>query len=484
MTLSGINRQTAVNIVSYRRQIGTFRLVEDLALVSGIGATRLEDLRYEICVSDRARTCHDSPSGSQSELDATGHGIGSCRSHHRSGSRSKVNVNSANIFQLMKIKFITQAIAENIVMYRETKGPFTNLDDLTRVKGIKPSLLSSIRPYLVLRDGCRSNNLVNSTTENGDIAKIKRSCADECPITSPLKLGSIRVKRSPTEPLLNSVLRFATWGLDRCGLDKVENPGVQDIIAMTILENGIKLLAVQDIGCSLVLQKLCDGLNVPSLYNVRMWPHRRGSWKSVSPTVNAGKEWLSTVGFMFNADFGLKPVNVTRFVTCFDKETGQSALCFVVDFEVNGLEISFANFSFLSSRVKDPDFWSWKDLVKDLQCPNSDTCLIFSGDCTSIGNFQGEVMKVFEEAGFHATVMIDQFTDISHNNPNGSKCSENIWLNRQTQSLFNGHSMVIRDGLSSPWIPNGWQWGGLVSSRCPVLVDLELKGKSVDKFTS
>lgn len=238
MTLSGINRQTAVNIVSYRHQIGAYRLVEDLALVSGIGATRLENLRYEICVSDRAHTCHDSPSSSRLELDAVSHGNGLCRSHHRSGSRSKVNVNSANIFQLMKIKFITQAIAENIVMYRETKGHFTNLDELSRVKGIKPSLLSSLRPYLVLRDSCRSNNLVNSTSENGDIAKMERSNTDECPISSPLKLGSIRAKRSSIEPLLNSVLRFATWSLDRCGLDKVENPGVQDVIAMTILENG------------------------------------------------------------------------------------------------------------------------------------------------------------------------------------------------------------------------------------------------------
>lgn len=27
---------------------------------------------------------------------------------------------------------------------------------------------------------------------------------------------------------------------------------------------------------------------------------------------------------------------------------------------------------------------------------------------------------------------------------------------------------VIRDGLTHPYIPNGWLWNGLVSDHCPV----------------
>ena len=31
---------------------------------------------------------------------------------------------------------------------------------------------------------------------------------------------------------------------------------------------------------------------------------------------------------------------------------------------------------------------------------------------------------------------------------------------------------MIREGLTSPWIPNGWGWGGLVSDHCPVWAEV------------
>lgn len=39
---------------------------------------------------------------------------------------------------------------------------------------------------------------------------------------------------------------------------------------------------------------------------------------------------------------------------------------------------------------------------------------------------------------------------------------------------------MIRDGLTSPWIPNGWGWGGVVSDHCPVWTEL-YNGKDLDK---
>ena len=35
-----------------------------------------------------------------------------------------------------------------------------------------------------------------------------------------------------------------------------------------------------------------------------------------------------------------------------------------------------------------------------------------------------------------------------------------------------GNTDIVRDGLTSPWIPNGWGWGGVVSTHCPVWVEL------------
>lgn len=46
--------------------------------------------------------------------------------------------------------------------------------------------------------------------------------------------------------------------------------------------------------------------------------------------------------------------------------------------------------------------------------------------------------------------------------------------------LVSGNSGVVRDGLSSHWIPDGWKWGGFVSDHCPVYVEL-YTNKDLDK---
>lgn len=35
-----------------------------------------------------------------------------------------------------------------------------------------------------------------------------------------------------------------------------------------------------------------------------------------------------------------------------------------------------------------------------------------------------------------------------------------------------GVSGVVREGLTSPWIPDGWRWGGTVSDHCPIFTQL------------
>lgn len=35
-----------------------------------------------------------------------------------------------------------------------------------------------------------------------------------------------------------------------------------------------------------------------------------------------------------------------------------------------------------------------------------------------------------------------------------------------------GHCMVVREGLTNPWIPDNWSWGGVASDHCPVVAEL------------
>lgn len=34
-----------------------------------------------------------------------------------------------------------------------------------------------------------------------------------------------------------------------------------------------------------------------------------------------------------------------------------------------------------------------------------------------------------------------------------------------------GHYMVVREGLTNPWIPDNWSWGGVASDHCPVVAE-------------
>lgn len=58
---------------------------------------------------------------------------------------SKISINSASAAQLDELPGVGPAIAERIVQWRETNGPFTAVDELTEVSGIGPSILEQIR---------------------------------------------------------------------------------------------------------------------------------------------------------------------------------------------------------------------------------------------------------------------------------------------------------------------------------------------------
>lgn len=62
----------------------------------------------------------------------------------------KINVNTADIKQLSKIKGLGSKKAQAIVDYRAEKGDFVSLSELSNVKGIGESTLKKISPYLSL----------------------------------------------------------------------------------------------------------------------------------------------------------------------------------------------------------------------------------------------------------------------------------------------------------------------------------------------
>lgn len=231
MTLPGVNRAVAQNIVEYRDCIGGFRKVEDLALVSGVGATKLEAIKLEICVSSRTGSSQHSPSSLRRDPDL----------HPGTG----VNINTATPAQLLSIRGITEKMAKNIVAFRAEHGPFRSIEDLVKVNHINGSLLDRIR-FQVFVERSRAP----STNTNGGLPRTTRSHPSptsfslrsddlDLPPGGPTQILSARPSVEPPSGLRDGkpVLRLGTWSLQGCSCDKANNPGVKEVVCMTLLEN-------------------------------------------------------------------------------------------------------------------------------------------------------------------------------------------------------------------------------------------------------
>lgn len=265
MTLPGITRQIAQNIVEHRRVIGKFRKVEDLALVSGIGADKLHKIKLEICVGKRQAASCSSRAQSMDSLKSTD----SSRLGFK-GSQKSVDINKGNCFDFMSLHGVTQELAANIIHYRDKKGPFTSIDGLLKVKGIDTIRLGAIRNQLTINSSEEDlstsllrvkNDLdlvdtaVNGVTESHTPRHRKSLSA---PIKFSLSLGN-GLSKAPIDDIFDllsaysyrpiveeefkyerngrKAVRVATWNLDRLCLEKAENLGFREVVCRTILEN-------------------------------------------------------------------------------------------------------------------------------------------------------------------------------------------------------------------------------------------------------
>lgn len=70
---------------------------------------------------------------------------------HVASKNTLVNLNAANVEQLMTLPGIGKSKAEAIVAYREAEGPFNTIDDLVQVKGIGKKLLAKLSASVEVR---------------------------------------------------------------------------------------------------------------------------------------------------------------------------------------------------------------------------------------------------------------------------------------------------------------------------------------------
>ncbi|MCE5268827.1 MAG: helix-hairpin-helix domain-containing protein [Planctomycetaceae bacterium] len=63
-------------------------------------------------------------------------------------ARFEVDVNTADLPELMQLPGVGEKLAERIIEARDSAGPFLSPDDLRRVHGIGPKTFEKLRPYL------------------------------------------------------------------------------------------------------------------------------------------------------------------------------------------------------------------------------------------------------------------------------------------------------------------------------------------------
>jgi competence protein ComEA len=63
-----------------------------------------------------------------------------------------VNVNSASAEELMQLPQVGAVIAQRILEYRQTHGPFKTIDELMQVKGIGQKKFAAMKPFVRIED--------------------------------------------------------------------------------------------------------------------------------------------------------------------------------------------------------------------------------------------------------------------------------------------------------------------------------------------
>uniref|UniRef100_A0A8D0GU27 Endonuclease/exonuclease/phosphatase family domain-containing protein 1 n=1 Tax=Sphenodon punctatus TaxID=8508 RepID=A0A8D0GU27_SPHPU len=477
MTLPGITRMVAQNIVEYREYIGGFKKVEDLALVSGVGAAKLEQVKFEICVSSKGNSAQHSPSSVRKDQKTE---------HHLSAT--KININTATPAQLMSIRGITEKIATSIVDYRKEHGPLRSIEDLVKMDCINSSFLDKIRQQIFAE-----RSRPPSTNTNGGL----NFTAKPHPSPTSLSLQSEDLDFPPggptqiisTRPSVEMfggmrdgkpVLRLATWNLQSCSVEKANNPGVREVVCMTLLENSIKLLAVQELVDRDALEKFCMELNQPTLPNIRKWKGPRGCWKGVISEKPTGQLYKGTEysGFLWDTAAGIELKSAASQEHAHTNGNGKHGYPhpYLAHFKVGMNDLTLVNLHLALSPSagenvgKNHDSHKLATFAQTLQeTLKGEKDVIILGDFSQAPDSND--FDLLKKEKFHHLVPANTFTNIGTKNPQGTKSLDNIWISRCLKKVFTGHWAVVREGLTNPWIPDNWSWGGVASDHCPVLAE-------------
>jgi len=131
-SLPGIGPSKAQAIIEHRTNKGSFKSLQDLDAVPGIGKATLEKLSSHVVFDGESTSV---PKGASSKSPGTS---------KPSSNTGVININTAGQADLQSLPGIGPSKAVAIIQERQSNGPFSSCNDITRVKGVGKSTAANM----------------------------------------------------------------------------------------------------------------------------------------------------------------------------------------------------------------------------------------------------------------------------------------------------------------------------------------------------
>ncbi|CAF1162963.1 unnamed protein product [Adineta ricciae] len=444
LLLPGVNRQLAHHIVEYRQANGGFTQTNELLQVNGMTPRLFKSICREMTLST---------SNEKKQL---------------------LDLNVATYTELCCIPGLTPNLATKILNRRHQKKGFHSVEELLKVKGMDYIILSTIRPHVTIK--YQQTATASDKTETLSRTSLFLD-------TLPPEIHAMLVSSSSQQLTCRANgesrskhFRIASWNLQQLTSDKAQNPGVKEVICRIILLNNFSIIAIQEIGSKESLDFIINELNNPTIPSIKNLSNSsQGKWKyTISDAADQIVQGCEHLGFLYDGSSGieLKQTSSLRCHGYFERSP-----CIAVFGIYNKIELVLVNMHLKAKKSDEDKNEQTKYEAKALSVlarAMKDT--IKQKHKIILGSFNiiptASDFEALIECNYSS--VIAENTDISLKMLQGTSCVDNIWLSIEAKALYTGSSGVIRDSLTSPWIPTGWTLGGLVSDHCPLWAEFSL----------
>ncbi len=143
--LRGVGPSTAIRMLEYRLEKGPFLRVEEMDNVKGIGPKTIEKFGDQAYAGDPEPLSYEMIQKLKQTTESKKNEAKISKIVGEPCGPGRININTAGAEELISLPRIGAKTAERIIADRDANGPFKDVNDLTRVKGIGPKTLEKMK---------------------------------------------------------------------------------------------------------------------------------------------------------------------------------------------------------------------------------------------------------------------------------------------------------------------------------------------------